>query len=92
MTLFVQGIPKASRQLLSKAEKFGLKLQTPGVQQAKLISKKVIKDLDNTLQNNFKIKLSEIVLSELSHSEEKKKIKGALKILKILNSRRQKLQ
>ena len=81
MSLFVHGIPTASSQLVSKAEKFGLKLQPPRVKQAKLVAKKVIKDLDNDFQSNFKIKFSfsEMVLSQLSHSEEKKKIKGALK-------------
>ena len=67
MSLFVQGIPKVSRQLVSNAEKFGLKLQPPRVKQAKLVAKKVIKDLDNDFQSNFKIKFSEIVLSQLSH-------------------------
>ena len=80
MSLFVQGIPKAFCQLVSKAERFGLKLQAPRINQAKLVAKKIIKDLDNNFQINFKIKLSEIVLSQLSHSEEKKKIKGALEI------------
>ena len=67
MSLFVQGIPKASRQFVSKAEKFVLKLQALRVKQAKLVAKNIIKDLDNNFQNKFKIKFSEIVLSQLSH-------------------------
>ena len=75
MSLFVHGIPKASRQLVNKAEKFGLKLQAPRAsKQAKLVAKKIIKDLDNNFQSNFKIKFSEIVLSQLSHSEEQKEM------------------
>ena len=40
MSLFVQEIPKAARQLISKAEQFGLKVQDAKVKEAKLAAKK----------------------------------------------------
>ena len=81
MSLFVQGIPKAARQLISKAEQFGLKIQDDKVKEAKLSAKREIKKLDIQFQNNYNIKFSEVALSKKSPlSQDKKKVKEALKL------------
>ena len=64
MSLFVQGIPKAARQLISKAEQFGLKTQADKVKEAKLSAKREIKKLDIQFQNDYNIKFSEVAFSK----------------------------
>ena len=89
MSLFVQGIPKAARQLISKAEQFGLIVHNAKVKQARLTAKKEIKNLDIQFQNNFNIKFSEVALTKQSPSGDKKKIKEALKLaIKDIESQR----
>ena len=80
MSLFIKGIPKAAWQLISKAEQFGLKVQDAKVKQAKLTAKMEIKKLDIQFQKDFNIKFSEVACSNQSPSEDKKKIKEALKL------------
>ena len=81
MSLFVQGIPKAACQLISKAEQFGLKIQDDKVKEAKLSAKRENKKLDIQFQNDYNIKFSEVAFSNKSPlSQDKKKVKEALKL------------